>query len=77
MTIHQCPKCELRFAFKTELEDHCRTDHPDFQHVYPAVHHDDPAPEHPHHHYEPDKSDEPAVERVLHRLADWTVPHQH
>ena len=38
---HQCPKCELRFTWQTELEDHCRTEHPQFQHDYPSsVHHD-------------------------------------
>jgi hypothetical protein len=38
---HQCPKCELRFTWVTELNDHCRTDHPGFQHDYPSsVHHD-------------------------------------
>jgi hypothetical protein len=37
MTIHQCPKCELRFDWKTELDDHCRHDHPEFRHEYPAV----------------------------------------
>ncbi len=26
--IHQCPRCELRFAFHTEVEDHLRVDHP-------------------------------------------------
>lgn len=26
-TIHQCPRCELRFAFRPELEDHLRRDH--------------------------------------------------
>ena len=36
MTIHQCPKCELRFTWKTELDDHCREDHPQFKHEYPA-----------------------------------------
>ncbi len=36
MTIHQCPKCELRFDWKTELDDHCWHDHPDFRHEYPA-----------------------------------------
>lgn len=36
MTIHQCPKCELKFAYKTELDDHCWHDHPTFQHDYPA-----------------------------------------
>ena len=41
MTIHQCPKCELRFTWQTELDDHCRTDHPDFHHDYPvwSAHH--------------------------------------
>jgi hypothetical protein len=33
---HQCPKCELRFTWPTELEDHCRSDHPGFHHDYPA-----------------------------------------
>jgi hypothetical protein len=37
MTIHQCPKCELRFAWKTEVDDHCWHDHPEFRHEYPAV----------------------------------------
>lgn len=37
MTIHQCPKCELRFDWKTELDDHCRQDHPEFRHEYPAA----------------------------------------
>ena len=43
MTVHQCPKCELKFSWKTELDDHCRTDHPDFHHDYPVrgVHHND------------------------------------
>ncbi len=36
MTVHQCPKCELRFTWKTELDDHCREDHPQFRHEYPA-----------------------------------------
>jgi hypothetical protein len=35
MTIHQCPKCELRFTWQTELDDHCRQDHPQFRHEYP------------------------------------------
>jgi hypothetical protein len=38
MTIHQCPKCELRFDRKTELDDHCRDEHPDFRHEYPVAH---------------------------------------
>jgi hypothetical protein len=36
VTVHQCPKCELRFDWKTELDDHCRNDHPDFRHEYPV-----------------------------------------
>ena len=36
MTIHQCPKCELRFTWKTELDDHCNQDHPQFRHEYPV-----------------------------------------
>jgi hypothetical protein len=36
MTIHQCPKCDLRFSWRTELDDHCRTDHPQFHHDYPV-----------------------------------------
>lgn len=38
MTIHQCPKCELRFDWKTELDDHCWHDHPEFRHDYPVGH---------------------------------------
>ena len=26
-TVHQCPRCELRFAFRPELEDHLHRDH--------------------------------------------------
>jgi hypothetical protein len=37
MTVHHCPKCELRFALKTELDDHCWHDHPEFRHEYPAT----------------------------------------
>lgn len=36
MTVHQCPKCELRFTWKTELDDHCANDHPQFKHEYPV-----------------------------------------
>jgi hypothetical protein len=42
MTIHQCPKCELRFDWITELNDHCWHDHPEFRHEYPVAR---PAPE--------------------------------
>jgi hypothetical protein len=44
MTVHQCPKCELRFDRKTELDNHCREDHPEFRHEYPAAHHAAPEP---------------------------------
>lgn len=36
MTIHQCPKCELKFAIKTVLDWHLRNDHPQFHHDYPV-----------------------------------------
>jgi hypothetical protein len=36
MTVHHCPKCELRFDWRTELDDHCWHDHPEFRHEYPA-----------------------------------------
>jgi hypothetical protein len=36
MTVHQCPKCELRFTHMTELDDHCGKDHPNFHHDYPV-----------------------------------------
>jgi hypothetical protein len=46
VTIHQCPKCELRFSWSTELDDHCRSEHPGFHHDYPVrgVHHYEAAP---------------------------------
>lgn len=28
LVVHQCPKCELRFSFRTELDYHLREDHP-------------------------------------------------
>jgi hypothetical protein len=45
MSVHQCPKCELRFAWKTELDDHIWHDHPGFRHEYPvwSAHHPDEA----------------------------------
>ena len=36
MSVHQCPKCELRFSYLTELDDHCHRDHPNFHHDYPV-----------------------------------------
>ncbi|MGH2694193.1 MAG: C2H2-type zinc finger protein [Actinomycetota bacterium] len=34
MDVFQCPECELKFRFASELEWHMATDHPDF-HVEP------------------------------------------
>lgn len=34
ISVSQCPKCELLFAIRNQLEDHLLHDHPDFQHVY-------------------------------------------
>ena len=76
MTVHQCPKCELRFNFTTELDDHCRNDHPEFRHEYPAVPvlpDPGPAPLHVEH---------PPVETTHVRLSDggellrWLVPRE-
>lgn len=36
MSIHQCTKCDLRFTWRTELDDHCWHDHPEFRHEYPV-----------------------------------------
>jgi len=44
MTVHQCPKCELRFTWKTELDDHCAKEHPSFHHDYPVGRPADHAP---------------------------------
>jgi hypothetical protein len=69
MSVHQCPKCELRFERKTELDDHCWHDHPEFRHEYPATAHVAPA-EPPHGH--------PVPRRPIHlRIGDmvnWLVP---
>jgi hypothetical protein len=39
VSVHQCPKCELRFTWQTELDAHCRDEHPDFHHDYPTPAH--------------------------------------
>lgn len=36
MTVHQCPRCELRFALRGDLEDHVRLDHPPVETPAPA-----------------------------------------
>jgi hypothetical protein len=69
MTVHQCPKCELRFDWKTEVDDHCWHDHPEFRHEYPAVVHQ-PAPV-----AEPHAEPLPAEQRVhASSLIEWLVP---
>ena len=49
--VHYCPSCELRFAYRTELEDHILHDHPaqadlvqghDPYHREQSAAHDDP-----------------------------------
>ena len=34
MSVHQCPRCDLRFSWQTELDYHCREEHPEFRHEY-------------------------------------------
>ncbi len=36
MDVYQCPDCELRFRFPSELEAHMAADHPNF-HVTPKT----------------------------------------
>ena len=31
MDVFQCPECELKFRFSSELEEHLRSEHPDFE----------------------------------------------
>jgi hypothetical protein len=37
-SVHQCPFCELRFLYSTEVADHIRTDHPDHGQVAEGEH---------------------------------------
>jgi hypothetical protein len=30
MDVYQCPECELKFRFGSELDSHIRDEHPDF-----------------------------------------------
>lgn len=73
MTVHQCPKCELKFSYKTEVDDHCWHDHPEFRHEYPAVH---PPPEPLPAHEAP--ADHPVAERHAHieasSFSQWLQP---
>lgn len=72
MAIHQCPKCELRFERKTELDDHCWHDHPQFRHDYPAAAPDRAAdtPDLVSHVAEPP----PPEHHGAGRLVEWLVP---
>ena len=72
MTVHQCPKCELRFNWKTEVDDHCWHDHPEFRHDYPAVAQPAAAPPEPH----TETHAELPGERRPHAssLIEWLVP---
>jgi hypothetical protein len=66
MTIHQCPKCELRFEWTTELDDHCWHDHPEFRHEYPAQPTPEPLTEQPSPHpTESERVHRPASELFL------------
>lgn len=77
MTIHQCPKCELRFNWKTEVDDHCWHDHPEFRHQYPArvVPHPvaEPAPAAPAAEH---AAGAPATKIGTDRFIRWLVPRQ-
>lgn len=73
MTVHQCPKCELRFEWKTELDDHCWHDHPEFRHEYPAP----PIAEQP---VERHAAEQTPLEHQHIRatsLIGWVKPHEH
>ena len=72
MTIHQCPKCELRFDWKTELDDHCWHDHPEFRHDYPATRPPAPVAD-PARHAQP-LPPAPAHIDVVDGLLGWLVP---
>lgn len=41
MAVHQCPLCELKFAFRSEVEAHLATDHRPVQRPAPADTRDD------------------------------------
>lgn len=70
MTMHQCPKCELRFDHKTELDYHCRQDHAGFRHEYPAQHlPEPPPPAQPAAHLSP-----PPPSTVVGRFLGWMLP---
>lgn len=71
MTMHQCPKCELRFDRKTELDYHCRQDHAGFRHEYPATHPpaEPPPAQAPVAHLPP-----PPHPTVLARFIGWALP---
>jgi hypothetical protein len=44
MTVHQCPRCALRYSFRTELEHHLREDHAPEVKAEEIGHSPEPAP---------------------------------
>ncbi len=73
MSMHQCPKCELLFTWHTELDDHCRTDHPDFHHDYPATAPPAAVPPPP---ATPPDVDAPPAKHLRPNLAGWLQPRE-
>lgn len=74
MTIHQCPKCELRFEWKAELDDHCWHDHPEFRHDYPASPAPHPAADPPPRAHVASRG--PAPRHVADGFVRWLAPRQ-
>lgn len=37
IVVFQCPECELRFRFATELDHHLATDHPEFSVEFKSI----------------------------------------
>jgi hypothetical protein len=35
--VHQCPYCELRFAYHNEVKDHVVRDHPDRAEAFVSI----------------------------------------
>lgn len=71
MTIHHCPKCELRFERKTEMDDHIWHDHAEFRHDYPAT---APPPPPPVVAPTPPRPESPAERRKRASLVGWLTP---
>jgi hypothetical protein len=72
LTIHHCPKCELRFTHKTELDDHIWHDHAEFRHDYPASAPPPVAASEPAHTPRPETAEEKRRRRA--NLVGWLTP---